>query len=36
VVWTKKLADGVRKLGIDPYPSEKLEDWMRGAGFGNV
>jgi hypothetical protein len=35
-VWTKKLAAGLRTLGMEPFPASHLERWIRDAGFTNV
>jgi hypothetical protein len=34
--WAIQLAQGVQKLGMEPYPTQKLEGWMRDAGFINI
>ena len=34
--WSRMLAQGMLKMGIDPYPAKKLEGWMRDAGFINI
>ncbi|KAF2258124.1 S-adenosyl-L-methionine-dependent methyltransferase [Lojkania enalia] len=34
--WADKLADGVRKFGIEPDPGPRIEGWVKEAGFANV
>ena len=34
--WAWQLSQGVLKLGMDPNPCQKLEGWMRDAGFINI
>jgi hypothetical protein len=35
-VWSRKLAAGVRALGMEPFPASYLERWIRDAGFINM
>jgi hypothetical protein len=34
--WADKLADGVRKFGVEPDPGPQVENWVKEAGFINV
>jgi hypothetical protein len=34
--WATQMTDGIQKLGMDPFPCQKLEGWMRDAGFINI
>ncbi|KAF2713866.1 S-adenosyl-L-methionine-dependent methyltransferase [Pleomassaria siparia CBS 279.74] len=34
--WADKIADGLRKFGVEPDPGAKIENWVREAGFTNI
>ncbi|KAF1953810.1 S-adenosyl-L-methionine-dependent methyltransferase [Byssothecium circinans] len=34
--WSRRIAEGVRKFGVEPDPGPQLESWVRAAGFINV
>jgi hypothetical protein len=34
--WSRLLSQGIANLGMDPYPCQKLEGWIRDAGFINI
>jgi hypothetical protein len=34
--WSRLHSQGLQNLGVDPSPSQKLEEWMRSAGFINI
>jgi hypothetical protein len=34
--WSRQLCQGIQTMGMDPFPTQKLEGWMRDAGFINI
>jgi hypothetical protein len=34
--WSRLLSQGLEMLGMEPRPCQKLEGWMRDAGFRNI
>jgi hypothetical protein len=34
--WATQMTEGLLKMGMDPFPCQKLEGWMRDAGFINI
>ncbi|KAF2117101.1 S-adenosyl-L-methionine-dependent methyltransferase [Lophiotrema nucula] len=34
--WADKIADGLRKFGVEPDPGPQIEQWVKDAGFINV
>jgi SAM-dependent methyltransferase len=34
--WADKLADGLRKFGVEPDPGPQVENWVKEVGFINV
>ncbi|KAF2250247.1 S-adenosyl-L-methionine-dependent methyltransferase [Trematosphaeria pertusa] len=34
--WADRIADGLRKFGVEPDPGPQIETWVKDAGFTNV
>jgi hypothetical protein len=34
--WADRIADGLRKFGVEPDPGPQIENWVKEAGFINV